>query len=151
LRQQQLNRKYLKVFLSNFDVFIARASWITYYEQSLKKQKKYPKQGIDYSNHEMNKEAAQYAQDMVDRQQNISDKDLAGRLYNSDSTAKQLLVKIVMPLTTFRMNQTTRFSNDLAVLSSKTASNEDKRIAAKSLGSFAAEMATFRLAKLCIL
>jgi len=55
-----------------------------------------------------------------------------------------------MPLSTFRMNQTTRFSNDLAVLSSKTASNEDKKIAARSLGGFAAEMSTFRLVKLYI-
>jgi hypothetical protein len=147
---ENVNRKYLEIFLSNFDVMIARASWITYYEKSLKKQNKLPKQGIDYSNHEMNKEAAQYAQDMVDRQQNISDKDLAGKLYNSDNPGKQFLVKIVMPLTTFRMNQTTRFSNDLAVLSSKTASNEDKKTAAFSLGGFAAEMATFRLAKLYI-
>jgi len=147
---ENINRKYLKIYLSNFDVMIARASWIAYYEQYLKKQKEYPKQGIDYSNHEMNKEAAQYAQDMVDRQQNISDKDLAGKMYQSDNPLKQFITKIAMPLSTFRMNQTTRFSNDLAVLSSKTASNEDKRIAARSLGGFAAEMATFRLVKLYI-
>jgi len=147
---ENINRKYLKIYLSNFDVMIARASWIAYYEQYLKKQKEYPKQGIDYSNHEMNKEAAQYAQDMVDRQQNISDKDLAGKMYQSDNPLKQLITKIAMPLSTFRMNQTTRFSNDLAVLSSKTASNEDKAIARRSLGGFAAEMATFRLVKLYI-
>ena len=146
---ENINRLYLKIFLSNFDVFIARASWVTYYEQSLKKQGIDTK-NIDYSNHEMNKEAAQYAQDMVDRQQNISDKDLAGKMYQSDNPLKQFITKVVMPLTTFRMNQTTRFSNDLAVIASKTASNEDKRIAARSLGGFAAEMATFRLVKLYI-
>ena len=145
---ENLNRAYLKAYLSNFDVFIARASWITYYEKGLKKQG--IKGKVDYSTHKLNKEAAQYAQDMIDRQQNISDKDLAGQLYQSDNPLKQLFVKVIMPLTTFRMNQTTRFSNDLAILSSKTSSNEDKVEAAKSLGSFAAEMATFRLTKLYI-
>jgi hypothetical protein len=145
---ENLNRKYLKLYLSNFDVFIARASWITYYEKGLRKQG--IKGKVDYSTHKMNKEAAQYAQDMIDRQQNISDKDLAGQLYQSDNPWKQFIVKIIMPLATFRMNQTTRFSNDLAIFSSKTASTEEKKEAAISIGGFAAEMATFRAIKLYI-
>jgi hypothetical protein len=145
---ENISKKYLEVYLSNFDVLIARASWITYYEKSLKKQKKLPKGGIDYSNHEINQEAAQYAQDMVDRQQNISDKDLAGSMYNSSDPLKQFITKIIMPLTTFRMNQTTRFSNDVAIFISKTASNEDRATAGRSLVGFAAEMATFRMLKL---
>jgi hypothetical protein len=145
---ENLNRKYLKLYLSNFDVFIARASWITYYEKGLRKQG--IKEKVDYSTHKLNKEAAQYAQDMIDRQQNISDKDLAGQLYQSDNPVKQFIVKVVMPLATFRMNQTTRFSNDLAIFTSKTASTEEKKEAAISIGSFAAEMATFRAIKLYI-
>jgi len=147
---ENISKKYLEVYLSNFDVLIARASWITYYEKSLKKQKKLPKGGIDYSTHEINQEAAQYAQDMVDRQQNISDKDLAGSMYNSSDPTKQFITKVVMPLTTFRMNQTTRLSNDLAIFISKTASDEDRATAGRSLVGFAAEMATFRLLKLYI-
>jgi hypothetical protein len=145
---EKLNREYLKLYLSNFDVFVARASWITYYEKGLKKQG--IKGKVDYSNLKLNKEAAQYAQDMVDRQQNISDKDLAGQFYHSDNPLKQIIVKVIMPLTTFRMNQTTRFSNDLAILISKTASTEDRKEAAVSIGGFAAEMATFRALKLYI-
>lgn len=145
---ENLNRKYLKLYLSNFDVFIARASWLTYYEKGLRKQG--IKGKIDYSTHKQNKEAAQYAQDMLDRQQNISDKDLAGQLYQSDNPVKQFIVKVVMPLATFRMNQTTRFSNDLAILTSKTASTEERKEAAVSIGGFAAEMATFRAIKLYI-
>jgi uncharacterized protein YbjQ (UPF0145 family) len=145
---ENLNRKYLKLYLSNFDVFIARASWITYYEKGLRKQG--IKGKVDYSKDKLNKEAAQYAQDMIDRQQNISDKDLAGQLYQSDNPVKQFIVKIVMPLATFRMNQTTRFSNDLAILTSKTASTEERKEAAVSIGGFAAEMATFRAIKLYI-
>jgi hypothetical protein len=145
---ENLNRKYLKLYLSNFDVFIARASWITYYEKGLRKQG--IKEKVDYSAHKLNKEAAQYAQDMIDRQQNISDKDLAGQLYQSDNPLKQLFVKVIMPLATFRMNQTTRFSNDVAILISKTASTEERKEAAVSIGGFAAEMATFRAIKLYI-
>lgn len=145
---ENLNRKYLKLYLSNFDVFVARASWLTYYEKGLRKQG--IKGKIDYSTHKQNKEAAQYAQDMLDRQQNISDKDLAGQLYQSDNPVKQFIVKVVMPLATFRMNQTTRFSNDLAILTSKTASTEERKEAAVSIGGFAAEMATFRAIKLYI-
>jgi hypothetical protein len=145
---ENLNRKSLKLYLSNFDVFIARASWITYYEKGLRKQG--IKGKVDYSKDKLNKEAAQYAQDMIDRQQNISDKDLAGQLYQSDNPVKQFIVKIVMPLATFRMNQTTRFSNDLAILTSKTASTEERKEAAVSIGGFAAEMATFRAIKLYI-
>jgi hypothetical protein len=143
---ENLNREYLKLYLSNFDVLIARASWITYYEKGLRKHG--IKGKVDYSNHKLNKDAAQYAQDMIDRQQNISDKDLAGQFYNSDNPLKQIIIKVIMPLTTFRMNQTTRFSNDLAILISKTASTEERLEAAVSVGGFAAEMATFRAIKL---
>jgi hypothetical protein len=141
---EDLNKLYLKIFLTNFDSVIARASWITYYEKSLKKQKKLPKGGIDYSNHEINQEAANYAQMMIDRQQNISDKDLAGSFFASDNPAKQFIVKTAFPFASFRMNQMMRFMNDVTVLSSKSASREDKILAGRSFIGFAAEMATFR-------
>jgi hypothetical protein len=139
---ENINRKFLKVFLSNFDVFIARASWITYYEKSLRKQD--VKGKIDYSTHKINQEAADYAQTMVDRQQNISDKDLAGRMYESGNPMKQFIAKVFLPLATFRMNQTTRMMNDVTVITSKTSSLEDKKIALRSFAGYAAEMATFR-------
>jgi hypothetical protein len=71
-------------------------------------------------------------------------------MYNSSDPLKQFITKIIMPLTTFRMNQTTRLSNDVAIFISKTASNEDRATAGRSLVGFAAEMATFRLLKLYI-
>ena len=139
---ENINKKFLKVFLSNFDVFIARASWITYYEKSLRKQG--VKGKIDYSTHKINQQAADYAQTMVDRQQNISDKDLAGKMYESGNSWKQFIVKVFFPLATFRMNQTTRMMNDVTVITSKTSSLEDKKIALRSFAGYAAEMATFR-------
>ena len=141
---EKLNNWWLENFLVKPDVFIARASWMTYYEQSLKKQGVDTK-GIDYNTHEVNQEAAEYAQRMVDRQQNVSDSDLAGKMFSSKVAEKQLFVKMLMPFASFRMNQSARFGSDLAVINDKTATPEDKKIAIKSLSGFAVEMATFKM------
>jgi len=141
---EDANKKWLDIVLVKPDVFIARASWITYYEQSLKKQGIDPKT-IDYNTHEVNEKAADYAQRMVDRQQNISDADLAGKMFVSKQASTQVLVKLLMPFASFRMNQSARLGSDLAVLSDNTASIEDRKIAARSLAGFAVEMLTFKM------
>jgi hypothetical protein len=141
---EEANKKWLDIVLVKPDVFIARASWITYYEQSLKKQGIEPNT-IDYNTHEVNEKAADYAQRMVDRQQNISDADLAGKMFVSKQASTQVLVKLLMPFASFRMNQSARLGSDLAVLSDNTASIEDRKIAARSLAGFAAEMLTFKM------
>lgn len=141
---EDANKKWLDIVLVKPDVFIARASWITYYEQSLKKQGIDPKT-IDYNTHEVNEKAADYAQRMVDRQQNISDADLAGKIFVSKQASTQILVKLLMPFASFRMNQSARLGADLSVLSDNTASIEDRKIAARSLAGFAAEMLTFKM------
>jgi GNAT superfamily N-acetyltransferase len=140
---EKANNWWLKNLLVRFDVAIARASWMTYYEQSLKKQGIDPS-GIDYNTHEINEKAADYAQRQVDRQQNVSDSDLAGALLSSKDSSKQLFVKVLMPFASFRMNQSARLGSDLATLTDKTSTVEDKKIAARSLAGFAAEMVTFR-------
>jgi hypothetical protein len=140
---EKINNWWLKNLLVKFDVAIARASWMTYYEQSLQKQGIDTK-GIDYTTHEVNQDAADYAQRQVDRQQNVSDADLAGALLSSKDASKQLFVKILMPFASFRMNQSARLGSDLNTMMSKTATKEDKAVAARSLGGFAAEMVTFR-------
>jgi hypothetical protein len=140
---EKVNNWWLKNLLVRFDVAIARASWMTYYEQSLKKQGIDPNT-IDYSKHEVNQKAAEYAQRQVDRQQNVSDSDLAGALLSSKDASKQLIMKVIMPFASFRMNQSARLGSDLAILTDRSASVEDKKIAARSLAGFAAEMVTFR-------
>ena len=141
---ENANKKWLKTFLVKPDVWVAVSSWKSYYEQSLKEQGINTK-GIDYSTHELNKKAADYAQRMVDRQQNISDTDMSGSLFSSKETGKQVLVKIFMPFASFRMNQASRLGSDLRVLSNWDVSTaEDKKIAARSLAGYAVEMAAFR-------
>lgn len=141
---EEANKKYISFLLAKPDVYIARASWKAYYEQSLKKQGKLEKE-IDYSDHEINKEAANYAQRMVDRQQNISDTDLSGKLFSSQETGTQFLVKTLMPFASFRMNQSSRLAADLTTLGYwNTATAEDKAIAVRSLVGFTVEQLIFK-------
>jgi len=142
---KQANDLYLKWFLANPDAYIAKASWLAYYEQSLKKQGKLPKEGIDYSSHEQNEEAADYAQMMVDRQQNITDTRLAGALYSPEGGAsKKILTRVFLPLASFRMNQFQRMASDVTNFTSRTASYQEKKNAFRSLAAFGAEQAVFK-------
>jgi len=141
---EDANKKWLKMFLVKPDVWIAVSSWKSYYEQSLR-DRGIDTKGIDYSTHELNKEAADYAQRMVDRQQNVSDTDMAGTMFSNRNTYAQTMVKIFMPFASFRMNQASRLGADLRVLSNWDVSTaEDKKIAARSLAGYAVEMAAFR-------
>jgi hypothetical protein len=138
---EKANEKQLKILLSNPDKWIAVSSWKTYYEQSLRKQGKTP----DYSNPEINEEAANYAEEMVSRQQNVSDKNMAGNLFTSKDTATNAIVKAFMPFASFRMNQSTRIGSDLRVLQYwNTSTKEDKIIAARSLAGFGVESLMFK-------
>jgi ribosomal protein S18 acetylase RimI-like enzyme len=141
---EDINNWWLKTFLVDSDVAIARASWMTYYEKSLKDQG-INTESIDYNTHEINEKAGNYAQRQVNRQQNISDPDLAGALLSDKNATKQLVVKVLMPFASFRMNQSARLGSDLATIMDKTATKEDKEIATRSLGGFAVEMAVFRM------
>jgi hypothetical protein len=138
-----LNDLQLKYFLQKPDAYVARASWMSYYEKSLKKQGIDPKT-IDYATHEVNETAADYAQRMVDRQQNVSDMDLAGKFIASKQPAVQLINKLLLPFASFRINQSARLGSDWATLTSKVSTKEDKVIAARSLGGFFSELVTFR-------
>jgi hypothetical protein len=140
---EMANQWILKNFLVIWDVGIARASWMTYYQQSLKKQGINPN-SIDYSTHEVNEKAANYAQRQVDRQQNVSDADMAGELLSSKEPMTQVFTKMLMPFSSFRMNQSARLGSDLAVLTSLSSDFNDRKIAARSVAGFAFEMVAFR-------
>ena len=138
-----LNDVQLKWFLQKPDAYVARASWMSYYEKSLKSQGIDPK-SIDYGTHEINEKAGDYAQRMVDRQQNVSDMDLAGKFIASKNPANQLVNKLLLPFASFRINQSARLGSDWATLTSKVSTKEDKVIASRSLGGFFSELVTFR-------
>jgi hypothetical protein len=142
---EKANQFWLETFLKHPDVYIARASWLSYYEKSLLKQDIDPKT-IDYSTHEVNEEAADYAQRMIDRQQNISDHDLNGKLLASKDPKVKFVSSILMPFASFRLNQFMRAKNDLSVLLSrdKSITPEDRKAAAWSMSGYTAEMAMFK-------
>jgi len=135
---------YLNTFLKSPDVFVARASFISYYKKELKRRG-VNVNGIDWSTHEVNKSAAQYAQDMVDRQQNVSDAALMGDLMTSKDPLKQVIKKTVFTFMSFVMNQKARMYSDIITLRSKQSTKEDKKMAAWSLAALSSEMATFSL------
>lgn len=141
----KINELYLKILLAAPDVAIARAAWLSYYEQSLKKQG-IDISGIDWDTHELNETAANYAQRMLDRQQNISDPDQAGKLFaDSGNSMQSIITKIFMPFASFRLNQSTRLANDLSTLGHwGTSTKEDKLIAIRSLSGYVAETVIFR-------
>jgi hypothetical protein len=141
---EKANEMWLKVFLVAPDVFVARASWMTYYEKSLRNQG-IDVSTIDWDTHEINEEAGDYAQLMVDRQQNISDSDLSGKFFKSENPVQKFITRTAFGFSGFRLNQTMRLVTDITVLTSKSATAEDKKIAAASASGFAVEMLTFRL------
>jgi hypothetical protein len=140
---KKLNEFWLKKFLSQPDVWIARNSWKAYYTQSLKEQKLY-NGNIEWTTHELNKEAADYAQHMVDRQQNVSDAAMMGDFMNSPQPIKKIVRKVVLPFANFIMNQKTRLYSDFRTISNpKTSTNEDLKKAWKSIGGLITEITAY--------
>jgi GNAT superfamily N-acetyltransferase len=136
---KKLGEFQLKWLLEKPDVFIARASWFTYYKDYLSKNK------IKFDFNVYNEDAKNYATRMVNRQQNISDPDLGGMLFTKNDAYRTIVVKTIFAFANFRINQSIRLINDVTTLTSFTSSKQDKAIAAKSLAGFAVEAAAFRL------
>lgn len=134
---------WLKTFLGKPDVFIARASWISFYKKGLQQQGK--SIDIDPKTHEINDEAARYAQAQVDRQQNPSDPSLEGKWLSSKNSGTKISRAIILPFAKFALNQKSRMYNDARILSSLSSSNDDKMKSALSLIGLSAEMYMFSL------
>lgn len=134
---------WLKALIQSPDAYVARSSFITYYLKSLRDQGLSTK--IDWNTHEVNKKAAEYAQMMVDRQQNVSDPLLTGELFATEDATKKMITKLFMPFTSFVWNQRARMINDMQILGSKVASKEDKIIAMRSLTSLTSEIIMFNV------
>jgi hypothetical protein len=100
--------------------------------------------GIDFNTHELNKDAADYAQAMVDSQQNISDTDMQGEIFASKQPATVFLRRAILPLMTFTLNQKTRIWSDVRTLSNDVSSKDDKVEAAKSLSGALIELVAFQ-------
>jgi hypothetical protein len=139
---EKVSQMYMKALLSKPDVWVARSSFITYYQKYLRDN------GMDtnigWKEHEWNKDAMEYAQMMVDRQQNISDEKLAGKFLSSRDPMVSVARKVIFPFATFILNQKARMHNDFIALFGSDVSTDDRAKAVKSLGGLAAEMITYQ-------
>ena len=92
----------------------------------------------------LDKEAAAYAMQQVNRQQNVSDSDLQGDLFTNKDVLVQVGRKTLFPFANFLLNQKTRMYSDINTLySNPTATKEDKTTALKSLGGLGVETVIF--------
>ena len=137
-----INKKTLEAFLVYPDVQTARASFIAYYVQQVKKDGG-DTTNIDWSK-PLDKKAAQYAQQQVDRQQNTSDQDLQGDLFTDQRFYPQIVRKTLFPFANFLLNQKTRMYSDInTLINNPTALPGDKTRALKSLGGLGVETVMF--------
>jgi hypothetical protein len=132
---------YLDNFLKSGDVLAARASWMAYYINKLDQMGENTS-NIDWANHTLNKEAADYAEDKVNLQQNVSDTDMLGKFLNTKNPGVTIARSLLLPFSSFIFNAKDKISTDLTILSSN-ANREEKVNAMKSLAGSAAEMLVF--------
>jgi hypothetical protein len=140
---ENLSQFYLKQFLSRPDIFVARSSFKSYYLQNLKRRG--ISTDIDWKTHKPDMEAVEYAEAMVNRQQNVSDPLLAGEFLASDEPMRKISRKAAFPFASFILNQKARMYNDFSTLASATSTNEDKIAAGRSLAGLAVELLAFQL------
>ena len=139
----QYSNLMLELTLKYPDIMTARSSWLSFYKKGLKKEG-IKTSGINWNTHEVNKKAADYAQMMVDSQQNISDSDMQGEFMASKDPAKAFLRRAIFPLMTFVLNQKTRIWADIRTLSNKSVTTtEDRQEAALSLAGALVELGAF--------
>jgi len=140
----KLQNWWLKQMLINPDKIAANASWVAYYGREMKRKGvDIFAEGFDWANHEVDTEAGNYAQQQVDRQQNVSQRDLQGAWFRSDDTTTRLMTKIFLPFSNFLLNQKSRMYSDLNTMTNKNSSTQERTTAARSLGGLAVETAVF--------
>ena len=136
----KLQELYLKAFLQGPDVYVAKSSFISYYKQHMQRN------GLstELVEGEYNQDALEYAQMMVDRQQNVSDPALAGTFLSKAGNVA-IVRKVIAPFASFVINQKGRMMADLRVLNptNTTSTNEDKKAAARSLAGLMVELTVF--------
>jgi hypothetical protein len=135
---QKISEMYMKWFLSKPDVMIARTAFQSYYLQYMKES------SIDWANHTPNQDALNYAEAMVGRQQNINDPMLGGEFLTAEDSMKRISKKVLLPFSSFGLNQKARLNSDIINIASKTTTAEDRKIAAKSAVATLAEMVAYR-------
>ena len=136
------NQDVLKYTVSNPDKWVARAVWVTYYKKALK-DAGIDTSKIDWSIHQVVPEAADYAQSMVDTQQNVSDRDLMGKFMGSKNANTAATRNLLMPFAGFVMNAKSKMQADAVNLFAKNSSREERMASGKALFGSIGEMLVF--------
>ena len=138
-----LGDKYIEKFLKNPDVFVANMAWLGYYRSKLKSMG-VDMNTFDWKNHELNEEAADYAEFMVQDQQNMNVSELGGKLLASKDATTKIIRQLLFPFASYQFNLKDKNNRNLTLLTSKTSTNEEKVNAAKSYVAGLVESYTFQ-------
>jgi hypothetical protein len=131
----KFNAKAFQFFVSNGDAVARRLAWMAYYRKYISKNNLGP---IDF-NAEPNTEAAAYAQSMVDRSMDTTDPRIRGSIYRSQDSAMKLIKTMLIPFSSFGMNQRNRMWTDLT----KITTGDFDLDTARSLASIGAEIVIY--------
>jgi hypothetical protein len=133
---------YIEQFLKRPDVAVANISWFAYYRQKLK-QLGLDGDNIDWKNHKLNEEAADYAEFMVQDQQNMNIAELGGKLLASKNPGVKVARQLLFPFASYLFNLKDKNNRAITILTSKNSNKEDKIEAFKSLSAGIVESVLF--------
>jgi hypothetical protein len=139
----KLGDMYIEKFLKNPDVMVANMAWLGYYRSKLKSMG-VDMTNFDWKNHELNEEAADYAEFMVQDQQNMNVAELGGKLLASKDATTKIIRQLLFPFASYQFNLKDKNNRNLTILTSKTSTNEEKVQAAKSYAAGLVESYTFQ-------
>lgn len=139
----KLGDMYIEKFLKNPDVMVANMAWLGYYRSKLKSMG-VDMTNFDWKNHELNEEAADYAEFMVQDQQNMNISELGGKLLASKDASTKIIRQLLFPFASYQFNLKDKNNRNLTILTSKTSTNDEKVMAAKSYAAGLVEAYTFQ-------
>lgn len=133
---------YIENFLKKPDVAIANISWLAYYRKKLKDLGE-DVDKINWETHKLNQEAADYAEFMVQDQQNMNVAELGGKLLASKNPAVKVARQLLFPFASYQFNLKDKNNRAMTILTSKNSNFDEKKEAMKSLSSGIVESIMF--------
>jgi hypothetical protein len=137
------NSMLLDITLQKPDAFAARAAWIAYYKQALKRK------GVDVSNinwneHKFDKDAAEFAEQQQTAHQNVNDTDMLGEFMTNPTFGVAIARKVIFPMMGFIINAKSRIWADARTVVDGKVSNQEKVDAGLGLAATVAELLVYR-------
>ena len=137
-----ISENYIMKPLTYGDALAAKVSWMAYYKQFKKDQGK-----IDWKKEAENPDinASAYADQMVEASQNVNDISMAGNFFKSQQSGVKLLRSILMPYSSFMVNQDARIMDAARGLVS--GKKQDTIESAGDIASVISEQVLFQMAR----